>query len=58
MSQTQAIRIQQDLENAVRELNGVADLDEKRSLLRKIKRLIEEADRLIVEEADASAKSL
>ena len=58
MSQTQAIRIQQDLENAVQELKGVADLDEKRALLRKIKRLIEEADRLIVEEAEASAKSL
>jgi hypothetical protein len=42
-------RVQQDLEKTVQALKAATDLDERKALLRKMRRLIEEADRLVAE---------
>jgi hypothetical protein len=47
--QSQANRIQQELEKTLQALRVATDPDERKSLLRKMRRLIEEADRLVAE---------
>jgi hypothetical protein len=47
--QGQAKRIQEELEKAVQALKVTADPDERKALLRKMRRLIEEADHLTSE---------
>jgi len=47
--QNQINRIQQDLEKTVQALKVAIDADERKALLRKMRRLIEEADRLVAE---------
>jgi len=46
MPQSKINRVQQDLEKAVQALKGATDADERKSLLRKMTRLIEESDHL------------
>jgi len=46
MSQSQINRVQQDLEKSVQALKAATDPDERKSLLRKMRRLIEEVDHL------------
>lgn len=49
MAQAEQNRIQAELEKAFRALSQTTDLDERKMLLRKMKRLIEDAERLTLE---------
>ena len=49
MSQSQLHRVQQELEQTVEALKTVTDTDERKSLLKKMRRLIDEADRMLAE---------
>jgi hypothetical protein len=47
--QSQINRVQQDLEKTVQALKVATDAEERKALLRKMKRLIEEADHFLEE---------
>jgi hypothetical protein len=49
VSQSQASRIQEELEKTVQALKVTADPDERKALLRKMRRLIDEDDHLTSE---------
>jgi cell division protein FtsB len=51
MSHLQVSRIQEDLERSVQALKVATDPDERKTLFRKIRRLIEEADHLAEQNA-------
>jgi hypothetical protein len=43
------VRLQQELEAAAQALKGATDAEDRQTLLRKMRRLIEEADHLVKE---------
>jgi hypothetical protein len=49
MPQSQASRLQEELEKTVHALKVTADTDERKTLLRKMRRLIDEVDHLASE---------
>lgn len=49
MTDSEVVRIQRDLEKTVAELKVAKDVDDRKALLRKMRRLIEDADRLASE---------
>ena len=54
VSESQNIQIQRELEKTIQDLKSTADSDERRALLRKMRRLIEDADRLAAESPNES----
>lgn len=54
MADSQNKLIQNELEKTVQDLKLMTDIDERRALLRKMRRLIEDADRLAAESSNES----
>ncbi len=50
----QLSRIQEELEKTVKDLKAASDSDERKTLLRKLRRLLDEADHLAAESSDGA----